>query len=113
MSSYVSAFFIDTESSIDPNDNVGMGIDPAYVGFYICIWASAYTISAFVVGPLAKKYTPQYVSLFSYLLISVGCICFGPSKILQIYDQNKNYIECAGYNAKCLEYVNEKGLYLC
>lgn len=79
MSSYVTTFFIDPEHSTDPLDNVGMGIDAKYVGFYLTIWASFYTISAFFVGPLAKKYSPQYVSLVSYLLISVGCICFGPS----------------------------------
>jgi hypothetical protein len=58
MSSYISAFFMDEEYAETLNDNVGMGINERAVGYYVCIWASFYTISAFFVGPLSKKYSP-------------------------------------------------------
>lgn len=57
-------------------------IKESEVGYYIAIWAACYTVSAFFVGPLTKKISSAYVSFGSYILITIGCIFFGPSKIL-------------------------------
>lgn len=49
------------------------------VGFFFAIFASMYTIMAFAVGPLTKKFSSRKVSFISYLLIAAACFIFGPS----------------------------------
>lgn len=60
-----------------------MGIDKSYVGYFLSLFALFYTIIAFCVSHLIKKFGARKVSLGSYLTISVGCLVLGPSNFIQ------------------------------
>ena len=59
-----------------------IGFDKKYVGYFFGIFASMFTIMAFFVGPLTKKYTSKKVSFCSYIIISAGCIILGPTSLI-------------------------------
>jgi hypothetical protein len=102
MTSYIPYFLFD-EIEIPKTQN----------GYYIAIWASFYTISAFLVGPLTKKISSSFVSLGSYILIGIGCLFFGPSKILDIFDNDYRKARCKYYNDLCLDLVKPQGHIVC
>ncbi len=69
----------------------GLKIDKSYIGYFFSLWAFFYTISAFFVGPLAKKYSTRAISFCSYMLIGAACLMFGPSHMLG-FDTYQNRI---------------------
>jgi len=78
-----------------------LGFDKKYVGYFFGIFAAMYTIMAFAVGPLTKRYTSRKVSFCSYLTITLGCFLLGPSKLLSIDSWVRNKIECDEEYAQC------------
>jgi len=74
-----------------------IGFDKNYVGYFFGIFASMYTVMAFLVGPLTKRFTSKKVSFCSYILIALGCIIFGPSNFLT----NGN---CYSVRKECLDF---------
>lgn len=57
-------------------------ISENYVGYFLSLFASMYTLIAFFVGPLIKRFGAKKVSLCSYLTIALGCILMGPSNVI-------------------------------
>ena len=73
-------------------DLSSIGFNENYVGFYFGIFALAYTVMSFMVGPLTKRLRPSTLSFASYIIIAVGCSLFGPSSILDNPEQS-NYLK--------------------
>jgi MFS family permease len=75
MTGYLTEFLTD--------DFDGLKIPKEYIGYFFSLWAFFYTISAFFVGPLAKKFSVRTISFCSYILIGLACLMFGPSYTLK------------------------------
>jgi len=71
MSGYLSRYL-----AVDPE---GLKFNPENIGYYTAVWAFFYTISAFFVGPLAKKFSVRIISFTAYLLLGCAALMFGPS----------------------------------
>jgi predicted MFS family arabinose efflux permease len=59
-----------------------MGINEEHVGYFFSLFAAFYTLIAFFVSPMVKKFGARVVSLCSYLTICMGCLLLGPSNII-------------------------------
>ena len=86
MTGYLTEFLTD--------DFKGLGFKKSHVGYFFSLWAFFYTISAFFVGPLAKKYSTKSISFCSYLMIGVACLIFGPSHTLKFDSYQLEIDEC-------------------
>lgn len=51
-------------------------------GLIFALWAFMYTLMAFLVAPLAKRFSTKLVSLSSYIIIAMGCFIFGPVSVI-------------------------------
>jgi len=51
-------------------------------GLIFGAFAFMYTLMAFLVAPLAKKFSTKIVSLSSYIIIGTGCFIFGPISVI-------------------------------
>lgn len=106
---FISSFI--AKHITDKND--GLNINPSFVGYYICVWAAMYTISAFMIGPISKKVNIRLISFFSYIIIANGAFLLGPSRILDIDTWRENKAECIlkltpADIAVCLDDAREK-----
>ena len=86
MTGYLTEFLTD--------DFKGLGFKKTHVAYFFSLWAFFYTLSAFFVGPLAKKYSTRTISFCSYIMIGVACLIFGPSHILKLDSYQENIGEC-------------------
>jgi sugar phosphate permease len=73
-SAFFETFMVKHLSSIGFNENI--------IGYLFAAFAAPYTFSAFFVGPLTKKVSSRYISLFSYIIIAVACILYAPSNLI-------------------------------
>ena len=62
---------------------IEMGIEKKYVGYFLSLFAAFYTLIAFFVSPMIKRFGPRIVSLCSYLTIFIGCLFLGPSNFIE------------------------------
>jgi len=90
MSSYISQFLIQD-----------LKISKQTFAYYIAIWATAYTVSSLLVGPLSKLMSSTTISFISYLLIAIGCFLFGPSELMDFESYEKDLSECVGTDVWC------------
>lgn len=97
--SMLFALFIDpilTENLISVDKDLGN-----YAGYFLAIFASTYTLIAFFVAKLTKRFGAHYISLFSYVTISIACLILGPSNFFfpnNCYVQKQN---CIGTTEIC------------
>lgn len=94
MTGYLAEFITD--------DFWGLKINPKNMGYFFALWAFFYTISAFFVGPLAKKFSTRIISFCSYILLGLACLLFGPSHVLGIDTYNEEIKECNFKKNVCL-----------
>ena len=71
-----------------------IGFDKNLVGYIFGFFAFMYTLMAFMVGPLTKRFTSRVVSFFSYIIIATGCALFGPSSIIRSVDYTCTSAKC-------------------
>lgn len=95
MTGYLTEFLTD--------DFKGLGFEKSHVGYFFSLWAFFYTISAFFVGPLAKKYSTKKISFCSYLMIGVACLIFGPSHVLKFDTYQLRVGECSVEYNDCIK----------
>jgi MFS family permease len=72
-----------------------------------------YTIMAFAVGPLTKKFNSRRVSFCSYIVTAIGCFIFGPSRLFGLdsclpvqnacYDANYSKEHCIELFKECVK----------
>lgn len=92
MSSYVGLFLLKE-----------LEIDKTIFAYYIALWATFYTISTLLIGPISKKISATKITLASYLLIALGSFLFGPSAIFGLETWSQDQITCNTTDARCRE----------
>jgi MFS family permease len=71
-----------------------IGFKSDYVGYLFAIFATTYTIAAFLVGPLTKRMPSRYISFMSYIIIAIACVLYGPSNIFLKNDCLERFKQC-------------------
>lgn len=80
-----------------------MAIGFTSAGYLFGVFAVSYTITAFVMGALTKRFKSNMISIVSFLIIAIGSSLLGPSTLYLQPDQyqsgptNCTTIECEDY----------------
>jgi sugar phosphate permease len=76
-----------------------LGFKSSNIGYLFAIFATAYTISAFLVGPMSKRISSRYISFISYMVVAFACTLYGPSNIYLKNDCKERFEECLSKSA--------------
>jgi MFS family permease len=91
-----------------------IGFDKNLVGYIFGFFAFMYTLMAFMVGPLTKRFTSRVVSFFSYIIIATGCALFGPSSLIKSEDYTCTAAKCGEFYTDpsgCEAYYKERRIF--
>lgn len=83
-----------------------IGFRPQYVGYLFSIFATTYTIAAFMVGPMTKRIPSRYISFMSYIIIAIACVLYGPSNIFIKNDVSAPFKACLAVSKDSVDATN-------